>query len=62
MSAIPRVYRSFAEFERDEIRRLDSLSTTVDDMIEEKFAEELDFEDAPLRRRGRGEPPTLLDW
>ena len=55
MSGIPRIYTSFAEFEREELRRLDSLHTSVDDMVEERFAEELDFggtSDAP-RRRGR---------
>ena len=58
MAAFPRVYRSFAEFERSELRKLDSLSTTVDDMLEERFSEELDFgsdEARPPRRRGR--PP-----
>jgi hypothetical protein len=50
----PRVYTSFAEFEREELRRLDSLHTSVDDLVEERFAQELDFgsNDAP-RRRGR---------
>jgi len=53
-SGIPRVYTSFAEFERDELRRLDSLHTSVDDMVEERFAEELEFSngDKP-RKRGR---------
>jgi hypothetical protein len=54
MSAgIPRIYTSFAEFEREELRRLDS-QTSVDDLVEERFAEELDFgqSDAP-RKRGR---------
>ena len=55
MSAgIPRIYTSFAEFEREELRRLDSMHS-VDDLMEERFAEELDFGgggDAP-RRRGR---------
>jgi hypothetical protein len=55
MSAFPRIYRSFHEFERDELRKLDSLHTTVDDMLEETFSEELDFSDgeAPKRKRGR---------
>ena len=45
MSAgFPRIYRSFSEFEREELRKLDSLHTTVEDMLEERFAEELDFE------------------
>jgi hypothetical protein len=55
MSGIPRVYTSFAEFEREELRRLDSLHTSVDDMVEERFSEDLDFgqsSDAP-RKRGR---------
>lgn len=52
--AFPRIYQSFEEFEREELRKLDSLRTTVDDMLEEKFSEELDFEpDARPRRRGR---------
>jgi hypothetical protein len=53
-SGIPRVYTSFAEFEREELRRLDSLHTSVDDLVEERFAEELDFGsgDKP-RTRGR---------
>ena len=57
MAGIPRIYHSFDEFEREELRKLDSLHTTVSDMMEERFAEELDFgvEDKP-RRRGRGRP------
>ncbi len=57
MSVNPRVYGSFAEFEREELRKLESLHTSVSDMVEERFAEELDFAgggDAP--RRGRGRP------
>ena len=53
-SGNPRVYTSFAEFEREELRKLDSLHTTVDDMVEERFSDDLDFDrsEAP-RRRGR---------
>ena len=54
-SGNPRVYTSFQEFEREELRRLDSLHTSVDDLVEERFAVELDFgggNDAP-RKRGR---------
>ena len=39
----------------EELRKLDSLHTSVSDMVEERFAEELDFGgggDAP-RKRGR---------
>jgi hypothetical protein len=51
---IPRIYTSFAEFEREELRRLDSMHASVDDLMEERFATELDFGggEAP-RRRGR---------
>jgi hypothetical protein len=54
-SGFPRIYRSFAEFEREELRKLESLNTSVDDIMEERFAEELDFggDDAPRRKRGR---------
>ncbi|HEX4420889.1 MAG TPA: hypothetical protein VH165_23395 [Kofleriaceae bacterium] len=53
-SGNPRIYTSFAEFEREELRRLDSLHTSVDDLVEERFAEELEFGggDKP-RKRGR---------
>ena len=53
-SGIPRIYTSFAEFEREERRRLDSLRTSVDDLVEVRFADDLDFgqSDQP-RRRGR---------
>jgi hypothetical protein len=49
-----RIYTSFAEFEREELRRLDSLHTSVDDLVEERFAEEIEFggSDQP-RKRGR---------
>jgi hypothetical protein len=56
MSAFPKIYRSFNEFERDELRKLDSLHTTVDDMLEESFSEDLVemFDpDGPRRKRGR---------
>lgn len=49
----PRLYNSFAEFEREELRKLDSLRTTIDDMLEERFAEDLGEAAAPRRRRGR---------
>ena len=42
--AVPKVYRSFEEFERDELRKLDGLHTSIDDMLDEMFADELDFE------------------
>lgn len=56
MSAFPRVYGTFAEFEREELRRLDSLHTSVSDLVEERFTEELEFgggDGGAPRRRGR---------
>ncbi len=40
--AFMRVYRSYEEFERDELRQLDGLSNYVDDMLDQMFAEEVD--------------------
>ncbi len=53
-AAFPRIYRSFSDFQRDELRKLDSLRTTVNDMLEEQFAEEVRFEEDSPRRRRRG--------
>jgi hypothetical protein len=44
--AAPKVYRSFEEFERDELRKLDGLHVSIDDMLDEMFADELDFDPA----------------
>lgn len=59
MAAFPRIYNSFAEFEREELRKLESLNTSVDDMVEERFAEELDFGDGEQPRRKRGRPRKI---
>jgi hypothetical protein len=53
MAAFPKIYSSFAEFERDELRKLDSLHTTIEDMLDERFAEELNFEDAGQSKGSR---------
>jgi hypothetical protein len=55
MAAIPRIYRSFAEFEREELRRLDSMHTSIDDLLDEKFAEELDFGETSTKKRRAGD-------
>ena len=47
-----RIYRTFEEFEREELRRMDSVSASVDEMIDSVFGEELDFE-APAKKRSR---------
>jgi hypothetical protein len=53
--AFPRIYTTFQEFEREELRKLDSLRTTVDDLLEEEFSEELNFDGAD-RPKKRGRP------
>ena len=61
MSTFPRVYGSFAEFEREELRRHDSMHSSVSDMVEERFSEDLDFgasEGSTPRRRGRPRKST----
>jgi hypothetical protein len=50
-NASPKVYRSFEEFERDELRKLDGLSVSIDDMLDEMFADELDFEPGSAKRK-----------
>jgi hypothetical protein len=45
-----RIYRTFEEFEREELRRADGLSTGMDDMLGQMFAEELDFDVKSVRR------------
>jgi hypothetical protein len=49
-AAMPRIYKSFQEFERDELHKLDSLSGSIDDMLDEMFAEELDFDSTSVKR------------
>ena len=38
-----RIYRTFEEFEREELRRADGMSSGMDDMLGEMLAEELSF-------------------
>jgi len=46
MSLFPRVYRSFEEFERSELRKLDHLYGSVDDMVDDLLLAELEEEQA----------------
>ena len=55
-----KVYRSFEEFERDELRRLDSLNFSIDDMLDEMFSEELDFDEG-AGKKGRKDDDEDLD-
>ncbi len=45
-----KTYRTFEEFEREELRRMDAAGRSVDDMIDTIFAEELDFESGSSKR------------
>ena len=47
-----KIYETFAEFEREELRR-DSCFGSVDEVLDEMFAGELDFEPGDSRRRNR---------
>jgi hypothetical protein len=47
-----RIYRTFEEFEREELRR-DGYFESVDEMIDGMFAGELDFSGGEGRRAGR---------
>ncbi len=46
-----RIYRTFEEFEREELRRADGFSAYVDEMLGDAFTEELDFDVKSSRRR-----------
>jgi len=45
-----KMYRTFEEFEREELRRADGLSLAMEDMLNDMFAGELDFEFKASRR------------
>jgi hypothetical protein len=47
------MYRTFEEFEREELRRAESLSATVDDLFEGMVAEDLDLDPAAANRSHR---------
>jgi hypothetical protein len=44
-----RIYRTFEEFEREELRRAEALGASVDDMIDAIFGEESRKAAAPAR-------------
>ena len=43
------MYRTFEEFEREELRRADSVAASVDALFDGMFADELDFDGANVR-------------
>jgi hypothetical protein len=48
-----KTYRTFEEFEREELRRMDAVGNTVDEMIDTIFGEELDLECVSVGRGSR---------
>jgi hypothetical protein len=44
-----KIYRTFEEFEREELRR-DGYFASVDDMIDNMFAGEVDFDESATRK------------
>jgi hypothetical protein len=46
-----RIYRTFEEFEREELRRMETVSASVDDMVDALYGQELDFERGERQRR-----------
>jgi hypothetical protein len=48
-----RIYKTFEEFEREELRRMDCVGVSVDEMIDTIFGEELDFDGKSVRRSAR---------
>ena len=52
--SFPRIYGSFDEFQRDELRKLDNMGVSVDELFEERYADDSDLDSqAPRKKRGR---------
>ena len=49
-----KIYRTFEEFEREELRR-DVGGGSIDDLLDQMFAGELDFDSDRTRRKSRDE-------
>jgi hypothetical protein len=42
-----KIFRTFEEFERDELRRLDAIGSSVDDYLDDLFTVDLDLRGLP---------------
>ncbi len=49
------MYRTFEEFEREELRRADSIASTVEDLLDTMLSEELDFDATAARQPRRSQ-------
>jgi hypothetical protein len=47
------IYRTFEEFEREELRRAASIGASVDSLFDDTFGEEIDFDATSLRHSRR---------
>ncbi len=47
-----RIYKSFEEFEREELRAMETMGASVDDMIDALYGQDLDFDPDSGRTRG----------
>ena len=47
--AVPKIYRSFEEFERDELRKLDGIHLSIDEMLDDMFPSEIDSDHDPKK-------------
>jgi hypothetical protein len=45
-----KIYRTFEEFEREELRRADGMSSPMDDLLGEVFVQGLDLDSKSSRR------------
>ena len=52
MRSVPRIYRSYEDFERDELKSVEKLDVTIDEMLDELFSDGLDA--GPAAKRGAG--------
>ena len=50
-----RIYQTFEEFEREELRRVDSVGGSIDELLDDMFVGELDFDEASVRRSRRAD-------
>lgn len=50
------MFRTFEEFEREELRRAEAIGATADVLFDGMFAEDLDFDAASVRLSRRAEP------
>ncbi len=52
-AAFSKVYRSFEEFEREELRKLNTLHVSIDEMFDDWFIEELDLDEESVSKSRR---------